>query len=87
MHLGNSETVRNSDIIGIFDMESATLSKDSRDLLARMQKELKVVNLAKDLPSAFVLTSEHFTDRIYITSLSARVLSTRGDIRDGLGDK
>ena len=86
MHLGNSETVKNSDIIGIFDMENATLSKESRDFLKRMQKEMKLCNLAKDLPSAFVLTSEQYTDRIYITSLSSKVLKSRGD-RIEIGDK
>ncbi len=87
MHLGNSETVKNREIIGIFDMEKATLSKESRDFLSKMQKEMKVVNIAKDLPNAFVLTAERFTDRIYITSLSSKVLSTRTDIREGIGDK
>lgn len=81
MHLGNSETVRDGDIVGIFDIENATLAKSSRDFLTKMQKELKTVNIAKDLPAAFVLTAEEYTDRIYITSLSAKVLSARTEIR------
>ncbi len=82
MHLGNSETVRDRDIIGIFDIEAATLAKSSRDFIRKMQNEMKTVSIAKDLPSAFVLTEEEFTDRIYITSLSAKVLSARTDIRE-----
>lgn len=77
MHLGKSETVRDSEIVGIFDIEKATLSRDTRNFLSVMQKEYKAVNLATDLPSAFVLTDGEYTDRIYITSLSARVLKSR----------
>ncbi len=66
------------EIIGIFDIEKATLSGDTKNFLARMQKEYKAVNLATDLPAAFVLTDGEYTDRIYITSLSAKVLKNRG---------
>lgn len=78
MHLGKSETVRNKEIVGIFDIEKATESAETKKFLARMQKEYKAVNLCTDLPAAFVLTDGEYTDRIYITSLSAKVLRARG---------
>lgn len=77
MHLGKNETVRDREIVGIFDIEKATLSEDSKKFLSVMQKNYKAVNLASDLPAAFVLTDGEYTDRIYITSLSARVLKNR----------
>ena len=78
MHLGKNETVRDREIIGIFDIDKATESGDTKNFLARMQKEYKAVNLCTDLPNAFVLTDNEYTDRIYITSLSAKVLKNRG---------
>lgn len=78
MHLGKSETVPDREIIGIFDIDKATVGVDTKNFLARMQKEYKAVNLCTDLPAAFVLTDGEYTDRIYITSLSARVLKSRG---------
>ena len=78
MHLGKSETVPDREIIGIFDIDKATVSGYTREFLARMQKEYKAVNLCTDLPAAFVLTDGEYTDRIYITSLSSKVLKNRG---------
>ena len=65
MHLGKSETVRNKEIVGIFDIEKATESGETKKFLARMQKEYKAVNLCTDLPAAFVLTDGEYTDRVY----------------------
>lgn len=77
LHIGRNETVPNREIIGIFDIEKATEAKVSRDFLKRMQGELKVVNLCPDLPRAFVLCDNAYTDRVYMTSLSARALRGR----------
>lgn len=78
LHLGKDETVRDREVVGIFDIEKATVSEDTKKFLSLMQKDYKAVNLATDLPAAFVLTDGEYTDRIYITSLSARVLKNRG---------
>lgn len=77
LHLGKNETVPDKEIIGIFDIEKATMSEDTKRFLSKMQREYKAVNLASDLPAAFVVTDGEFTDRIYITSLSAKVLKNR----------
>lgn len=77
MHLGKSETVPDRDIIGIFDIEKATVSKDTNVFLKTMQNDYKAVNLATDLPAAFVVTDGPYTDRVYITSLSASALKKR----------
>ncbi len=77
MHIGKSETVSDRSVIGIFDIEKSTLSSDTRDFLKGMQKDFKTVNLATDLPYAFVLTEEQYTDRVYITSLSVGTLKKR----------
>lgn len=77
MHLGKSETVKDKSVIGIFDIERATESGDTRNFLREMEKSFKSVNLATDLPGAFVVTDEEYTDRVYITSLSVGALKKR----------
>ena len=77
MHLGKSETVKDKSVIGIFDIEKATESMETRKFLKGMEKSFKSVNLATDLPVAFVLTDEEYTDRVYITSLSVSALKKR----------
>lgn len=80
MHLGKNETVANREIIGIFDIETATQSAATKDFLKRMQSELKLTNLSSDLPRAFVLCDGEFTDRVYFTSLSASALKGRDKV-------
>jgi len=79
MHIAKNETVPDREIVGIFDIETATLSKDTCNFLREMQNSFRAVNLCTDLPSAFVLTSGAHTDRVYISSLSAEVLKKRGE--------
>ncbi len=87
MHIGSSETVKDRDLLGIFDIDAATVSADTRRFLSRMQGEYKAVNLAADLPSAFVVTTEAYTDRVYLTALSAGALKKRAVVTTKRGDK
>ncbi|MDD4124621.1 MAG: DUF370 domain-containing protein [Eubacteriales bacterium] len=70
LHLGKNESVREKEVVGIFDMETATLSRETRSFLKRMQNELKTVSLCDDIPKTFVLCDNSYTDTVYITQLS-----------------
>ena len=50
LHLGQDALVKTSDVIGIFDLDNTTVSKNTRDFLARAEKKGRVVNVAADLP-------------------------------------
>ena len=77
MHIAKNETAPDGQVVGIFDIDKATLSQDSRDFLRARQAGFRAVNLCTDLPAAFVLTADAFCDRVYISSLSAAVLKRR----------
>ena len=76
LSLGNDMAVRESSIIGIFDMDNTSTSKRTREFLERAEKDGNVVP-CDDLPKAFVLTAEYGLDRIYLTSLSSATLEKR----------
>lgn len=44
------------DIIGIFDMDSATVSFDTRKFLRQTEKRGALISAARDIPKSFVLT-------------------------------
>ena len=46
LHLGQDTVVRTDEIIGIFDMETSTISKITRNYLADVQKKGYVVNVS-----------------------------------------
>lgn len=44
------------EIIGIFDMDSATVSADTRKFLRQREKKGTLTSTARDIPKSFVLT-------------------------------
>ena len=76
LNIGSDMAVRDSSVIGIFDMDNTSTSRRTREFLAHAEKEGQVVP-CDDLPKAFVLTAEYGLDRIYLTSLSAATLEKR----------
>ena len=76
MSIGNDMAVRDTSIIGIFDMDNTSTSKRTRDFLSRAEKEGQMVP-CDDLPKAFVLTAEYGMTRIYQTTLNTSTLEKR----------
>ena len=76
LSIGNDMAVRDTSIIGIFDMDNTSTSRRTREFLSRAEKEGQVVP-CDDLPKSFVLTAEYGLDRIYLTALSSSTLEKR----------
>ena len=68
LHLGQDTVVRTSDIIGIFDMDTSTISKTTREYLTACEKNGRVVNVSMELPKSFVLCWDEIENKptVYI---------------------
>lgn len=84
LHLGNEIVIKNDDIVGIFDIENTSVSKITRDFLAKAEKEMMITNVTDELPKSFVITSGKNGDRIYISQISAQTLKKRTGFVEGL---
>ena len=76
LSIGNDFAVRDSSVIGIFDMDNTSTSKRTRKFLEMAEKEGQVVP-CDDLPKSFVLTAEYGFNKVYLTALSASTLEKR----------
>lgn len=76
LSIGNDMAVRDSSIIGIFDLDNTSYSPKTREFLALAEKEGEVVP-CDDLPKSFVLTTEYGFHRVRLTSLNAATLEKR----------
>ena len=76
LSIGNDMAVRDSSVIGIFDMDNTSTSPRTRRFLAEAERQGEVVP-CDDLPKSFVLTAEYGLSRIYLTSLNAHTLEKR----------
>ncbi len=76
LSIGNDMAVRDSSILGIFDLDNTSTSRRTRDFLENAEKEGQVVP-CDDLPKSFVLTSEYGFTRVHLTALSPATLEKR----------
>lgn len=88
LHLGEQETIRSDDIIGIFDLENTSVSKATRDLLAKAEKNAEVINVTDKLPKSFVLCQDKKLrkQRVYILQMSAATMYKRAGFIDRLAE-
>lgn len=76
LSIGNDMAVRESSVIGIFDLDNTSTSARTREFLERAEKAGEVVP-CDDLPKSYILTSEYGMNRVYLTALSAATLEKR----------
>ena len=78
LHLGQETVVRLREVVGIFDMENATISKYTRQFLADAEKGGRVCNVTMERPKSFVLCVDRDgTETVYISQISSDRKSTR----------
>lgn len=80
LHLGSLTVVRTETILGIFDLDTTTVQKSTREYLARAQKEGNVVNVSSELPKSFVICKDETGEElVYLSQLSVSTLLKRLD--------
>lgn len=79
LHLGQDTIISHEDIVGIFDLDTATVEKASRTFLANAQKAEEVVTITEQLPKAFVVCAapQQTKQTVYISQISTVTLQKR----------
>jgi len=79
IHLGQETVIKSNDVIGIFDLENTTVSKNTRIFLAKAEKKGEVVNVSYELPKSFTLVCNKKTkeNKVYISQISSSTLFKR----------
>ena len=74
LHLGKETLVNTRDVVGLFDLDTSSLSKKTREFLATAEKAGRGVNVSSELPKSVVLARD---GRLYISQLSTATLKKR----------
>ena len=77
LSIGNDMAVRDTSIIGIFDLDNTTTNKFTNDFLNQKQKENKITYLVSDIPKSFILMND---GSVYVVELSSQILKKRFEI-------
>ena len=79
LHLGESTVVKSEDIVGIFDLDTTTVMKTSREFINNSSKKGNIIIVSYELPKSFVVCKKkkEKEKRIYISQLSSQTLNKR----------
>lgn len=82
LYLGNDIVINTDDIVGVFDMDNTTISKDTRKFLNLSEKNGQIINVSYELPKSFIVCADKNSGekKVYLCQLSPSTLQKRKEI-------
>lgn len=78
LHLENHILIPKGKILGVFDLDTASWEKRTKDFLKLAEEEGRVFSFSSDIPRSFVLVGEDFGNTtVYLTARSTVSLRKR----------
>ena len=84
LHIGNGKSLRKRDVIGIFDLDTATVSGITKRFINENQRMGRVEYNDSDLPRSFILADEGEGYKVRLSRISTAGLKARAE--DGLAE-
>ena len=70
LHVGGGRSVRKKEIVGIFDLDTATVSRHTKRYMNKMSKEGRVSYADADLPRSFLLVVNDSEESVELSRIS-----------------
>lgn len=82
LHIGEGKILNEREIIGIFDLETTSTSKKTREFLRINEKAGNVEYIGIEIPKTYIVNRDK---KVYITQISSQTLHKRAERIDGFG--
>jgi len=80
LFLGQETVVSTRDIVGVFDLDKASTSAETKRFLATAQKRGQIVDVSPgELPTSFVVCARAGVLRVYLSQISVGTLKKRAE--------
>ena len=79
LHIGNGVSIKEEEIIGIFDLDTATVSKITKKYISENEKLGMVEYTDYDLPRSFIVYGKGKENKIRLSRISSVGLKIRVD--------
>lgn len=86
LHIGGDKVIPVKNVIAILDIETTTLSKDTKEFLKTAEEEGFIETISDDLPRSFVVTEVNKKSKIYLSPISSVTLQKRTGFLDGISN-
>lgn len=77
LHIGGDVVIPLESIIAILDMDTTTVSKDSKNFIKVAEEEGFIISMKDELPKSFIITEINKESRIYLSPISSVTLLKR----------
>lgn len=77
INIGTTQILLKEDILGVFDLDTASTKTDTKRFLSKCENEGHLVAVGYDIPKSFILTSCGRKEMVYMTQLSVSSLEGR----------
>ncbi len=79
LHIGNKNSVRKKQVVGIFDLDTATVSALTRKFISASEKAGRLEYTDSDLPRSFILVDEGDGCSVKLSRISTLGLKARAE--------
>lgn len=86
LHLGGDVVIPTKNVIAIFDIDSTTISEDTRDFLKIAEEEGFIESISEDIPKSFIITETNKKSKIYLSPISSVTLQKRSGYIDEIAN-
>jgi len=86
LHLGGDVVIPLKNVIAIMDIETTTISKDSKDFLKIAEEEGFIETISNDIPKSFIITECNKKSKIYLSPISSVTLQKRTEFLNGISN-
>lgn len=84
LHIGADVVIPVKNIIGIFDLENTTVSKDTKEFLKIAEEEGFIEAVSKDLPKSFIIAEIDKKSKVFLSPISSVTLKKRTGFINGI---
>ena len=77
LHIGNGKSVKKKNVIGIFDLDTSTVTKTGKDFINKSERRGEVEYDDDDLPRSFVLVEDNKKYKVMLSRISSKGLTQR----------
>ena len=77
LHIGNGKSVKKKNVIGIFDLDTSTVTKTGKEFINKSERRGAVEYDDDDLPRSFVLVEDNKKYKVILSRISSKGLTAR----------
>ena len=85
LHIGEGKILNKKDIVAVFDLETTSMSKKTRDFLKKSEKNSIVEYVSNEIPKSYIVCNSNGKTKVYISQISSQTLYKRAERIDGFG--